>query len=64
MHDQLQIARKAARPSGAAEEKREERQNLISKYVAQDSAVPTELYTLIVYFLSIFIFMCRLPFSM
>jgi hypothetical protein len=63
MQVQLQTARKASRPSGAVEEKREERENLISKYVALDSPMPSELFKLIVYFLSIFIFMCRLPFS-
>ena len=35
----------------------------MTKYIAIDAAIPTELFKLILYYLSILIFMCRLPFS-
>ena len=62
MHEQLHAARKAANPGGAST-KRDDRLQSIDKFVATDAAVPEELFKLMLYYLSIFIFMCRVPFS-
>ena len=35
----------------------------IDKFVAVDAAVPDDLFKLMLYFLGIFIYMCRVPFS-
>ena len=61
---QLKETRKAARASGSAEEKHDERSQLITKYMAQEAAMPKELLRLIMASLAVFIFMCRLPFSL
>lgn len=64
-HDgQLHTTRKAAKSEGGAAEKNNDRMQLITKYVAVDAAMPTELFNVILYYLAIFIFMCRLPFAM
>ena len=62
MHEQLHAARKVANPGGAST-KRDDRLQSIDKFVATDAAVPDELFKLMLYYLSIFIFMCRVPFS-
>ena len=63
MHEQLHTARKASRSTGSAQQKEELRQDSITKYIDQDAAMPAQLFQLILYFLGIFIYMCRLPFS-
>ena len=44
-------------------DKLDERVQLITRYVARDAPMPTELFKLVLYYLSIAIFMLRLPFS-
>ena len=58
----LQTTRKAAK-AGTAEAKDNDRTDTITKYVAADAALPDELYSVVLYCLAVFIFMCRLPFS-
>ena len=58
-----QATRKAAKSGGAGQVKHDARHGSITKYVAVDAAMPSELYALILYHLSIFVFMCCLPFS-
>ena len=55
-------ASKAAK-SGSASQKDGARDDTISKYIAVDAAMPDDLYKVVLYSLSVFIFMCRLPFS-
>ena len=63
MQEQLHGVRKASKSGGGAQEKHNDREQLMTKYIAIDAAMPTELFKLILYYLSILIFMCRLPFS-
>ena len=63
MHEQLHTIRKSARPAGGALQKDDERTQLITQFVARDAPMPPELFKSILYFLGIFIYMCRLPFS-
>ena len=63
MLEQLHSVRKASKSGNGAQETQNEREQLITKYVARDAEMPNELFKLILYYLSIVIFMCRLPFS-
>ena len=62
MHAQLQTVAKASK-AGGVHDKLDERVQLITRYVARDAPMPTELFKLVLYYLSIAIFMLRLPFS-
>lgn len=48
---------------GTAAQRDEDRQLMITKYIARDAVMPDEIAQLAMYFLSICIYMCRLPFS-
>ena len=63
MAEQLHAARKSSKSTGNAHQRANERNNEITKYVAVDAAMPAGLMKNVHYYLSIFIFMCRLPFS-
>eukprot|EP00966_Prymnesium_polylepis_P255695 5907541-Prymnesium_polylepis.1 len=63
MHEQLQQAHKQSKTAGSAAQKQDERERLITQFVAQDAAMPPDLFKLALYFLALFIYMCRLPFS-
>jgi hypothetical protein len=62
MAEVLQTSRKAAK-AGTAEGKDNDRSDTITKYIVADAALPDELYSVVLHCLAVFIFMCRLPFS-
>jgi hypothetical protein len=61
MHEQLQTSRKASKVRSASS-KEDAREGTISKYIAVDAAMPTELLSVVLYYLVVFVFMARLPF--
>ena len=63
MAEQLHSARKTSKSTGNAHLRADERHNEITKYIAVDAAMPEGLVKNVNYYLSILIFMCRLPFS-
>lgn len=62
MHTQLQAMAKSSK-AGDVHDKLDERSQLITQYVARDAPMPSELFKLVLYYLSIAVFMLRLPFS-
>ena len=56
---ELAEMRKAAKVDGSARAKQEERDNLISKYVAVDAAMPKELFDTCFYLMTVFFLLCR-----
>eukprot|EP00966_Prymnesium_polylepis_P273770 6324307-Prymnesium_polylepis.1 len=62
MAEVLNSSRKTAK-AGTASGKDGDRTDTITKYIAVDAALPDELYSVVLHCLAIFIFMCRLPFS-
>ena len=62
MHGALHAVRKSAKTESMCD-KQDERIETMRKFVAVDASMPSELFNLALYYLAIFIYMCRLPFS-
>lgn len=59
---ELLVKRKASKTDGLASAKEGERQETLTKYVARDASMPSELFNLCMYYMSSFFIMCRIPF--
>lgn len=53
---------KACKVDGHASAKADERDESLEKYIVRDPPMPTELYDMCLYFMSVFFIMCRIPF--
>lgn len=60
---ELQTKRKALKTDGKARAREDERQELMTKFVALDPPVPQSQFDLCLYYLAVFMLMCHLPFT-